>query len=61
MSRTHVLAQLGQYCTNRLCKTCPISEIAKAHHHGCPECLRVPEIADEVSKLIQKEKPRKDL
>ena len=59
MSREHVLMQLGQYCTTHLCKKCPIYEMARAQHHDCPECLRIPEIAEEVSKLIRREKTQK--
>ena len=52
MSRKLTLMRMGQYCTTHLCKKCPIKELAEAHHHGCPECLRVPEIAEAAELLI---------
>ena len=53
MSRQYTLAQLGEYCTQTVCKKCPIYELAQKHHHGCPECLRVPEIAEKVAQLLK--------
>lgn len=52
MSRKLTLMRMGQYCTTHLCKKCPIKEMAEAHHHGCPECLRIPEIAEAAEMLI---------
>lgn len=52
MSRKLTLMRLGQYCTARMCKKCPIKALAEQHHHDCPECFRVPEIAEAAELLI---------
>ena len=52
MSRKLTLMRMGQYCTTHLCNKCPIREKAEAHNHGCPECLRIPEIAEAAEMLI---------
>lgn len=52
-SRDNVLMQLGDYCTTHTCKNCPLREMAAEHHHGCPEFLRVPELAEKVSDLLK--------
>lgn len=52
MSRKLTLMRMGEYCTTHQCKKCPIKALAEAHHHGCPECLRVPEIAEAAELLI---------
>lgn len=53
MSRQITLMRLGEFCTETVCKRCPISKLAAEHHHGCPECFRVPEIAEEAARLIK--------
>ena len=52
MSRKMTLMRMGQYCTTHVCKKCPIKALAEKHHHGSPECLRVPEIAEAAELLI---------
>lgn len=52
MSRKMTLMRLGQYCSTHLCKKCPIKAMAEQHHHDCPECLRIPEIAETAELLI---------
>ena len=52
-SRENVLMQLGDYCTKHTCKNCPFKKMAEEHHHGCPEFLRVPELANRVSEILK--------
>lgn len=61
MSRKNNLLQLGEFCTTHRCKTCPIRTLANEHHHGCPECFRVPEVAEKASEIIQHEKTRNNV
>ena len=52
MSNVNTLLLLGNFCTNRLCKKCPIHKLAEENHHSCPECFRIPEIAEKAAHLI---------
>ena len=58
--RENVLMQLGDYCTKHICKDCPLGRLAKEHHHGCPEFLRVPELAHLVSLTLKHRRTHKE-
>lgn len=58
--RENVLMQLGDYCTKHTCKNCFIHKIAEEHHHGCPEVLRIPEVAHQVSETIKHRRTGKE-
>ena len=57
--RENVLMQLGDYCTMHHCKNCPIKKIAEENHNGCPEVLRIPEIANIISEMLKHRRTRK--
>ena len=52
-TRENMLMQLGDYCTTHHCKNCFIKKLAEENHNGCPEVLRIPEIASQVSEILK--------
>ena len=58
--RENVLMQLGDYCTHHTCKNCPLKKLAEDHHHGCPEFLRIPELAAHVSMTLKFRRTHKE-
>lgn len=58
--RENVLMQLGDYCTHHTCKNCPIHKIAEENHHGCPEVLRIPEVAKRISEILKHRRVHKE-
>lgn len=58
--RENVLMQLGEYCTNHTCKNCPFQKLAEEHRHGCPEFLRIPELAQQVSEILKNRRTHKE-
>jgi hypothetical protein len=58
--RENMLMQLGDYCTTHLCKNCPFKKLAEEHHHGCPEFLRIPEMAHFVSEILKHRRTNKE-
>lgn len=59
-ARENVLMQLGDYCTHHTCKNCPLNKLANEHRHGCPEFLRIPELAHFASEALAHRRVRKD-
>lgn len=51
------IQQLGEYCTSTIChKDCPIYD-SKWHnecHNSCMECLRFPDIAEQMADKINR-------
>ncbi len=58
--RESVLMQLGDYCTRHICKNCPFKKKAEEHNHGCPEFLRIPELAEYVSQTLKSRRTHKE-
>lgn len=56
--RMNMLMQLGDYCTTHHCKNCFIKKLGEENHHGCPEVLRIPEIAQHVSEVLKHRRVR---
>ena len=59
-ARVNVMMQLGEYCTNHLCKEgkCEILRIIKEtgnETNMCCEALRFPEVAFKVSQFLKQE------
>lgn len=52
--------QLGDYCTTHTCKDCFISKLASDNNHGCPEALRIPEVARRVSDVLKHRRTKKE-
>ena len=46
-SKELTIRQIGEFCTNTLCKKCPIRKWNEESglHNGCMESLRLPEVA----------------
>lgn len=47
-SKELTIRQIGEFCTNTLCKKCPIAKWNEESelHNGCMESLRLPEVAN---------------
>lgn len=51
------IQQLGEYCTSTICrKDCPIydSKWRNECHNNCMECLRFPDIAEQMADKINR-------
>lgn len=54
-SKELTIRQIGEFCTNTLCKKCPIAKWNEESglHNGCMESLRLPEVAMIMLKEIK--------
>ena len=55
--KLRVIMQLGEFCTTTIChKGCPIykSKYQTNLHNSCMECLRFPEIAEQMADKINR-------
>lgn len=59
-ARENILMQLGDYCTNHLCKNCPIEKIAEEYDHSCPEVFRIPAVANYISEMLKHKRTHKE-
>lgn len=52
------IRQIGEFCTNTLCKKCPIKKWNEESglHNGCMESLRFPPVAEIMLKQIKGKK-----
>ena len=56
-SKELTIRQIGEFCTNTLCKKCPIRKWNEESglHNGCMESLRLPEVAKIMLNEIKSE------
>ena len=57
------IRQIGEFCTNTLCKKCPVKKWNEESglHNGCMESLRLPEVSKIMLNEIKHRKVRKDV
>lgn len=62
MAKKITIQQVGEYCTNTLCKNCPIKKWndESGLHNGCMESLRFLEVAEIMEKEIKYMRVRKN-
>lgn len=55
MAKKITIQQIGEFCTNTLCKKCPVKKWNNESglHNGCMESLRFPEVAEIMAKEIK--------
>lgn len=55
MAKKITIQQIGEFCTNTLCKKCPIKKWndESGLHNKCMESLRFPEVAEIMEKEIK--------
>lgn len=52
------IRQIGEFCTNTLCKKCPVAKWNEESglHNGCMESLRLPEVCEDYVGADQRKK-----
>ena len=56
------IRQIGEFCTNTLCKKCPVAKRNEENglHNGCMESLRLPEVSRIMLEQIKGRKVKRD-